>query len=135
MPSRSSSPERSHNNPKSSSSQARSYPMATSGAPGPRSCAIAKNKKPRSTTTIPIAIPSATSDPDSLDLAREIEVLRGQAAGIVGGQRDSHPLPAHVEIRVVVNALGEEPDPHDECDRGRERPAVEGLDDLVALAA
>src|SRR5882672_690335 len=116
MPSRSSSPERSHSKPKLSSSHARSYPMATSGAPGPRSCAIAKNKKPRSSTTIPIAIPSATSDPDSLDLAREIEILGGQAAGVVRGERHSHPLPAHVEIRVVISALGEETDPHHERD-------------------
>src|SRR6476660_2171216 len=135
MPSRSSSPERSHSNPKLSSSHARSYPIATSGAPGPRSCAMAKNKKPSSRTMIPIAIPSATSEPDALDLAREIDVFGGQPPGVVRGERDPHPLPAHVEVRVVISVFGEEADPHDEGDCGGERSAVEGLDDLVALAA
>src|SRR5689334_9968420 len=114
MPSRNSSPERSHSSPKLSSSQARSYPMATSGAPGPRSCAIAKNKKPRSSTMIPTAIASATSELDSLDLAGEIEVLGRQTSGIVGRECDPHPLPAHVEIGMVISLLGEESDPHDE---------------------
>src|SRR4029079_12643555 len=135
MPSRISSPDRSQSNPKLSSSHARSYPIATSGAPGPRSCAIAEKRKPISATTIPIATKSGISAPDPFDLTCELEILGGQAPGIVRGQRDPHPLPPHVEIRMVVGLLGEEPDANDERDRAGKSAAIEGLDDLVALAA
>ena len=58
---------------------------------------------------------------DPLDLGREIEVVVGQPAGVVRGERDPHLAPAHVEVGMVIGLLGEEADPHDERDRGRER--------------
>ena len=55
---------------------------------------------------------------------RELDVDRGEPAGVVRGERDPHATPAHVEIGMMVGGLGEEADPHDERDRVGERRAA-----------
>ena len=47
--------------------------------------------------------------------------LVGEPAGVVRRERDAHVAPAHVEVGMMVGALGEEADPHDERDRVGER--------------
>ena len=66
--------------------------------------------------------------------ARELDVEGGQPAGVVRRERDAHLAPADVEVGMVVGALGEEADAHDERDRVGERRALERPDDLVAGA-
>ena len=67
-----------------------------------------------------------------LDLGGEVEVLVGEAAGVVGRERDPHLAVADVEVRVVVGGLGPLGDAGDEGDRVGERRELEGLHDLVA---
>ena len=69
----------------------------------------------------PIAMTSGTSAADRFDLGREVEVAVGQAAGVVRRERDAHVAPAHVDVGMMIGALGEEADPHDERDRVGER--------------
>src|SRR5262245_41472645 len=83
--------------------------------------------------TMTTAMTSGTSGL-RVDLARQIEVVLGQATGIVRRERNAYATPADVEIRVMVRLLGEKSDAHDEGNRRGERRAFIRLDDFVAFA-
>ena len=63
-----------------------------------------------------------TTSGQLLRLAGKIEVLRRQAAGIVGDQAQAHPVVANVDIRMVAGLLGQLAHPVDEGQRGDESP-------------
>ena len=134
-PSRSSSPERSQSKPKLSSSQAALVGDRDVGRARPGLARDRVQQEPeqhdddadrdqRTARQVPIA---------SISAARSRSRLVSPCAECVVSATFT-VTPTHVDVGVMIGALGEEADPHDERDRRREGPAVERLDDLVALA-
>src|SRR3954469_8063833 len=110
--------------------------MATSAGSGPGSRATPTTTAIASSTTSVMTTPKITSCSrrDRVDLGPQLEAPVAEPADVVGGERHRDALPPEVEVRVVVLRLGEESDAHDEGDRSRKVPTVEGAGDLVARA-
>ncbi len=62
-----------------------------------------------------------------VDLGREIGVLFGEPARVVGREGEGDFVPADVDVGVVIRVFGEVGDFVDELDGGREALELEGL--------
>lgn len=70
---------------------------------------------------------------EGLDLGGEIEVLVGEAAGVVGGEGEVDAVIADIDVGVVASLFRELPEAVDEVQRGEEVRELKGSDEMVGL--
>ena len=79
-------------------------------------------------------IPDSRLDGESLDLARQSKVVRGDPTRVVRAQRERETRVPDVDVGVMIHRFGEIRDASNEADPRRERREPERLRERIASA-